>query len=697
MTHTLTGAPVVLTAGAASIVIDTTGPGLPRVLHWGGRVTAAPTVEEARGTLGAVLLPAQCDGWMGRPGVSGHRGGGGAHLRLTVAAPPAVHIDPAGGGGITVDAMDDLAGIDVRSELHLSPEGLLRVRHTVCNTGKGVWTADGVLALLPVPAEAAEILDTTGHWGRERFPQRVQFGQSTVVHENRRGRTGFDSPPLFVAGTPGFGFRHGEVWGVHVGWSGNHLHVAQRLHDADAVLGGGELLTPGEVRLAPGGTYRTPWVYFAYSPHGLDGLSEVTHAWMRSRATHPATDRPLTLNVWEAVYFDHDLTRLKALADRAAEIGVERYVLDDGWFLGRRDDTAGLGDWHVDPEVWPEGLHPLVDHVRAAGIEFGLWVEPEMINPRSRLAEEHPDWFLAAPGRTPADQRNQQVLDIARPEAYAHILERLDALVTEYRLTYLKWDHNRDLVEAVHDGHAGVHEQTLAAYRLIDELKSRHPGLEIESCSSGGSRVDLGILARTDRVWASDMTDGLERQHIQRWVGLLIPPEIVGAHVSAPVNHQTGRVGGLRLRTVTALFGHAGIEWDITTCTPDELAELADWIAAYKRLRPTLHRGRTVRVDHPDESAHLYGVVSPEGDHAVFAYAQLATTASTAAVRLRLPGLDPEAEYSVALLPEIPAPDWKGEPWKPEIVRSGETLAGYGLTAPVLRPADAYVLELRRI
>ncbi|GIG67396.1 alpha-galactosidase [Phytomonospora endophytica] len=697
MTHTLTGAPVVLTAGAASIVIDTTGPGLPRVLHWGGRVTSAPTVEESRDALGAVLLPAQCDGWMGRPGVSGHRDGGGPHLRLTVAAPPAVHIDPAGGGSITVDAMDDLAGIDVRSELHLSPEGLLRVRHTVCNTGKGVWTADGVLALLPVPAEAAEILDTTGHWGRERFPQRVQFGQSTVVHENRRGRTGFDSPPLFVAGTPGFGFRHGEVWGVHVGWSGNHVHLAQRLHDADAVLGGGELLTAGEVRLAPGGTYRTPWVYFAYSPQGLDGLSEVTHAWMRGRETHPASDRPLTLNVWEAVYFDHDLDRLKALADRAAEIGVERYVLDDGWFLGRRDDTAGLGDWHVDPEVWPEGLHPLVDHVRAAGIEFGLWVEPEMINPRSTLAGEHPDWFLAAPGRTPADQRHQQVLDIARPEAYAHILERLDAIVTEYRLTYLKWDHNRDLVEAVHDGHAGVHEQTLAAYRLIDELKSRHPGLEIESCSSGGSRVDLGILARTDRVWASDMTDGLERQHIQRWVGLLVPPEIVGAHVSAPVNHQMGRVTGLRLRTVTALFGHAGIEWDITTCTPAELAELADWIAAYKRLRPTLHTGRTVRVDHPDESAHLYGIVSPDRDHAVFAYAQLATSASTAPVRLRLPGLDPEAEYAVTLLPEIPAPDWRGEPWKPEVLRSGETLAGYGLTGPVLRPADAYVLELRRI
>ncbi|GLZ75989.1 alpha-galactosidase [Actinorhabdospora filicis] len=683
---------MVLTAGHTSLVLDLDGPGLPRVLHWGARVGAA--VEGL--APGTSLLPSQHDKWMGRPALSGHRDGALPHLRLTVGAPPAVVHDPAGGGSVTVDAMDDAAGVDVRSELHLSPEGMLRMRHTVCNTGRGVWTADEILCLLPVPDAAREVLDTTGHWAREKHPQRLAFARSTVAHESRRGRTGFGSPPFYVAGTPGFGFRHGEVWGVHVAWSGNHQHLAQRLPDAEGVLGGGELLTPGEVRLEPGQTYRTPWVHFAYSPRGLDGLSEASHAWLRARPQHPRTARPFTLNVWEAVYFDHDLARLTALADRAAEIGVERYVLDDGWFLGRRDDTAGLGDWIVDPDVWPEGLHPLVEHVRGMGMEFGLWFEPEMINPRSKLAEEHPDWFLAAPGRLPDPSRHQLVLDIARPEAYTHILERMDALIAEYALTYIKWDHNRDLHEAVHNGAGGVRAQTLAAYRLIDELKRRHPGLEIESCSSGGSRADLGVLERTDRVWTSDNTDPIERQTIQRWAGLLLPPELTGAHVSAPVNHQTGRATGLRMRTVTALLAHAGIEWDITTCAPEELAELTAFIGAYKRLRATIHSGVTVRADHPDPAANLYGVVARDASHAIYAYAQLTTSDGTGPARLRLPGLDPSAAYEVRLVPEIPAPTWRGAEWRPAITATGGDLAAMGLTAPVLRPGDAYALEVTR-
>ena len=261
--------------------------------------------------------------------------------------------------------------------------------------------------------------------------------------------------------------------------------------------------------------------------------------------------RPVVLNTWEAVYFDHRLDRLTALADTAAELGVERFVLDDGWFRHRRDDTAGLGDWYVDEDVWPDGLHPLVNHVRGLGMEFGLWVEPEMVNPDSDLARAHPEWVREAP-----PWRNQQVLDIAQPDAYAYLLERLDALVSEYAIDFLKWDHNRDLV-------GGAHAQTLAAYRLLDELRERHPALEIESCSSGGSRVDLGILARTDRVWASDTNDALERQAIQRWTQLLLPPELVGSHVGPPRAHTTGRTHDLSFRVATALFGHFGIEWDI--------------------------------------------------------------------------------------------------------------------------------------
>jgi alpha-galactosidase len=700
MGHPISRAPVVLSAAGTGLVVDVAGPGTPRVAHWGadvggaaGDVIQAGSVDGI-GPLTVPLLPAQVDGWMGRPGLSGHRDGTAGHLRLAQTGPVDVAYDPAGGGSLTAKLADKDAGIEVTSELVLAPQGVLRMRHKVRNIGTGTWTLDGAMCLLPLPAEAGEVLDTTGHWGRERAPQRVAFGYTTLAHESRRGRTGFGAPPLYVAGAPGFGFRHGQVWGVHVGWSGNHQYLAQRLPDFDGILGGGELLMPGEVRLAPGESYATPWAHFVHSSEGLDGLSERMYAFLRARAAHPRSPRPLTLNVWEAVYFDHSLERLTALADRAAAIGVERFVLDDGWFLGRRDDTAGLGDWYVDPDVWPDGLAPLVSHVRKLGMQFGLWVEPEMVNPDSRLAREHPDWVLAAPGRTPKPHRNQQVLDIARPDAFDYILGRLDALVTEYEIGYLKWDHNRDLVEAVHDGAAGVHAQTTAAYRLIDELRRRHPELEIESCSSGGSRVDLGILSRTDRIWTSDNNDPMERQQIQRWTGLLVPPELMGCHVGPPVSHTNDRATRLRFRCVTALFGHAGIEWDITECDDDELKELTDWIKAYRRLRGLLHSGRPVRVDHPDPAAHLYGVA--RDDHAVFAYVQLASSASTAPVRLRLPGLTPDARYSVTLCPEIPAPFVRGALWRPNLTLTGAALAAHGVAAPMLTPGDGYVLELHR-
>ncbi|MEU6972077.1 alpha-galactosidase [Kitasatospora aureofaciens] len=440
-------------------------------------------------------------------------------------------------------------------------------------------------------------------------------------------------------------------------------------------------------------------MHFAWSGQGLDGLADRLHRFLRDRPNHPRTPRPVVLNTWEA-YFDHRLDKLTELADLAARVGIERFVLDDGWFTGRRDDTAGLGDWTVDKKVWPDGLHPLVDHVRALGMQAGLWVEPEMVNPDSDLARAHPDWLLTAPGRAAAPHRHQQVLDLARPDAYTHILTRLDALVDEYRLDFLKWDHNRDLLEAVHNGAAGVHAQTLAVYRLLDELRCRHPGLEIESCSSGGARVGYGILERTDRIWASDTIDPLERQSIQRWTGLLLPPELQGCHVGAATAHTTGRTTDLGFRLATALFGHAGIEWDLTTCARDELDRLAAWIRLHKRLRDLLHTGTTLHADHPDPAVWLHGVVSRDRRHAVFSLAQLTRTAESVPPRLRFPGLAPDLTYTITLCPEIGLPAAfppRPVPWltRGTVRLRGSALAAVGLAIPLLDPAQAIVLEMR--
>ena len=708
----------VLRAAGVGLVLAERDHGLPELVHFGADLGGVDDLADLPASSGPpvprsaldapwplTVLPGEADGWSGRPGFAGHRQGVAVMPRwqATVSAEP---------GAVVVRADDPVAGVALETRLVLDEFGVLVVHHTLRNTGAGVLDVAGLLAVAPVPPQATETLDLTGRWCRERAPLRLPLVHGGRVRESRRGRTGHDATLLLVAGTAGFDFGSGEVLACHVAWSGDHVHLVDRLPEGAGrhagVLGGGELLRAGEVRLEQGGSHTTPDVLFAWSDEGLDGLSDRLHRHVRARVEHPTSPRPVTLNSWEAVYFDHDHDRIGALVDTAAALGVERVVLDDGWFLGRRDDTAGLGDWVVDPDVWPTGLSPFADRVRARGMQVGLWVEPEMVNVDSDVIRAHPDWLLApgGPGGSPGGAlpwRNQQVLDLTRPEAFAHVLGQLDAVVTAERPDYLKWDHNRDLHEAVAaGGAAGVHAQTLAAYRLMDELRARHPGLEIESCSSGGARADLGVLARTQRVWASDCNDPVERQAIQRWTGLLLPPELIGTHVGPTHSHTTGRVTDLDLRCLTALFGHAGIEWDVVSCTDEERERLTGWIALHRRLRPLLHGGRTVRGEERD-GAWLHGVVSPGRDHAVYAFVRLVSGADAVPGTVRLPGLEETMRYrvravdvtgreEVRLLGAAAAqPAWcRGD----GVVVPGVVLARHGLAMPVLDPEAGVLIEV---
>ncbi|WP_433191086.1 alpha-galactosidase [Actinoallomurus sp. CA-150999] len=722
---------VQLRAGGTSVVVELAEP-VPRVLHWGAdlgelsddaraalRLTAEPAVLNSAPDVPRHLSiwPTEAEGWSGTPAHEGHLDGTATapRPRLTDARHRSL---PDGGAELVMTLADDISDVDIVVGYRLGASGVLAVDAAVTRRAaalsEGRYQLGGVSTLLPLPRRADEILDFTGKWCRERAPQRRPLAFGGHVREVRRGKPGHDSPYLMVAGVPGFGFRYGEVWGVHVAWSGNQRYLVERLPEGAgvhaAVLGGGELLKPGEIALSPGETYRTPVCYFAWSDAGLDGLADRFHDMLRARSAHPSGPRPLTLNTWEAVYFDHDLDRLTALADRAAEIGVERLVLDDGWFRGRRDDTAGLGDWFVDEKVWPHGLTPLVDHVHGLGIQFGLWFEPEMINLESRVAREHPDWILGPSAGLGSPSRHQYVLNLADERAWSYVLERVDAIVGRYAIDYVKWDHNRDLHEAVFRDATGadrpaVHAQTVALYRLLDALKERHPALEIESCAGGGGRVDLGILARTDRVWASDCNDPVERQAIQLWTGQLLPPELVGAHVGPAEAHTTLRVTADSFRLITALFGHAGIEADLTQCSPEDLERLAAWAALYREFRPLLHHGRVVRADTGDDATILHGVVARDRTSALYCWARLATSPAAQSGRVRLPGLDAAGDYRVRVRTDVGHPSahhaappaWVAQATDEWTALPGAVLSRTGVPMPTLNPEQAMLIEVRAV
>jgi alpha-galactosidase len=336
--------------------------------------------------------------------------------------------------------------------------------------------------------------------------------------------------------------------------------------------------------------------------------------------------------------------------------------------------------------------------VNSKGMQLGLWFEGEMIQVDSDLYRAHSDWVMQEPGRTPITGRNQQVLDITKDGAFNHVLEQIDAVLKSCNTNYIKWDHNRSITDPISDGRPAVHSQTKAIYRLFTELKKRNPGLEIESCSSGGGRIDLGMIDYVDRFWTSDQNDPLERQSIQRWTAMIIPPEMLGTHVGPTHSHQTYRVSDISFRVLNALFGHAGIEWNILEASGEELATLKEFAKFYKAHRELLHSGNIVRADI--DNAYLYGTVSQDKSEALFTYMQLATPKSFMPAVAQLPGLDPNRTYRLQVAESISAKDFshRGLPgWWPEIEAQGDQLAAIGLEMPGLRPETGLAIHLKAI
>lgn len=671
------------------------GPALPEGVDEGGLRASLPE-SGIDAPMFPPLLPASGWGFWGQPALSGRHDGGGWAPRLHVMGIEAT----AGRARIAHEAEDGSLAIVVDLDLDAGT-GVLRACAEVTNRAAEPYRLDWCASLcLALPAFLDEALVSEGAYIREFQERRVALGAGVLLRENRRGRTSHDAFPGVVLGERGFGVDRGAVYGFHLGWSGNHRLSVETRPDGTKIVQLGELLHPGEVVLGLGETYRTPPAYAAVDEGGLNGLMARTHDHVRQRILprRPLRARPVHLNIWEAIYFAHEKGALLDLIDRAATVGVERFVIDDGWFHGRVNERAGLGDWWPDAGKYPDGLAPVAEAVRAKGMEFGLWVEPENVNPNSDLYRAHPDWVMELPqatdpARWPPGQWRQFVLDLGRAEVADYLFGKIDALLRPGYIGYLKWDMNRDVAPAGVAGEPAYGRHTRALYGLIDRLRAAHPDVEIETCASGGGRADWGILERTERVWVSDSNDAHDRLSIQRGFSLFFPPEVMGSHVGRERCTVTSRRNDLGFRAAVALFGHMGVEWDIRALSQEELAELAAWIALHKRHRALLHGGRSVRLDLDGVEATGHGVVAPDGSEALYLVARLVTRPAPIAVRLA--GLAPDAMY-VVRVPE-PAPDG-ALPWGRESPPlSGRLLGFYGVRVGLGRPDTAVVLHLERV
>lgn len=509
----------------------------------------------------------------------------------------------------------------------LTPEHDIIERWCVLeNTGETPIAVEAcAFATLHLPPATTELTTVSGTWAREFTPERIQLPPGVFAIESRTLQTGHFFNPFFLLNQPDHATEEsGAVYFGHPATSGSWRLAFERLYSGAIRVHGGYNPFDFELTLAPGNTHTTPAMVIGMSDTGRGGASRRLHAFTRKRILpHPPQNsdvRPVLYNSWEATYFNVTEAGQMTLAQKAAAIGVELFCVDDGWFGGRRHDSAGLGDWFVSPEAFPNGLKPLIAEVKRLGMQFGLWIEPEMVNPDSNLYRAHPDWVLHFPARPRTEARNQLVLDFGRPEVVTYIFGQLDNLLTRYDISFIKWDMNRYASEPGSVAGKAIWQQhTAAVYEMIDRLRRKHPQVTIESCSGGGGRVDLSMLARTDQVWTSDNTDALDRLRIQEGFSLAYPARVMAAWVTHKKNHQTGRTLDLSTRFDVAMRGVLGIGADLNALDESALKTYEKYIAFYKRFRHVVQHGnlhRLMRLAEHNASVVLYTL--PDGSAGVY-------------------------------------------------------------------------------
>jgi alpha-galactosidase len=500
----------------------------------------------------------------------------------------------------------------------------------------------------------------TGRWAGEwnLHEQNIQPGKTIL--ESRRGSTGDQNNPWFAIDRSGSNDQdHGDVWFGALGWSGSwQMSVEQDEVQQIRITGGPNHFDFG-YRLAPGEHLQSPDFYAGYSDEGIGGASRLLHRFEISSVLPHAPDprlRPILYNSWEATEFKVDEAGQEALAEKAASIGVERFVVDDGWFGQRASDRAGLGDWSVNPVKFPHGLKPLIDKVHSLNMDFGLWVEPEMVNPDSDLYRAHPDWVLNFTGRPRSEGRNQLMLNLARPDVRAYVFQVLDKLLNENDIAFLKWDYNRNWSEpgwpavAPEDQKKVYINSIQNLYSILEELRKKHPGVAIESCSGGGSRVDLGIMRYTDEVWPSDNTDAFDRLLIQDGFTYAYAPGVMTAWVTDSPTWVNQRNLSLEYRFLSAMQGVLGIGANLNNWKPEDFETAKKMVAKYKQIREIVQRGSLYRLISPQNESEQSVTESVSQDqHSAVAFAFLHSSRMLYPFpRIYLRGLKPDAMYRIS-------------------------------------------------
>jgi alpha-galactosidase len=701
----------VLDAGSASYVFGVNEQNALQHIYWGGQVARDDDFAAARSfnewasfDLGTTTTPQEYPGW-----------GAGLYVEpsLKVTFPDGdrdlvlhyvEHRIEGNTLSVTLKDIERELFVQLRYTVY-AKTGIIRREAVVENrTGKPLVVENAHSGALYVPGgDGYRLRYLSGRWAGEWQLNEEAVHPGLKVLESRRGSTSHQTNPWFALDRDGNSDpEHGSVWFGALGWSGSwRISVEETSHQQLRVTGGFNPFDFGYT-LAPGEKLETPPFYAGYTDGGIGESSRILHRFERAEILpngSGARSRPVLYNSWEATEFNVDEPGQKALAEKAASLGVERFVMDDGWFGQRNTDHAGLGDWYVNPKKFPNGLGPLILRVHELGMDFGIWVEPEMVNPDSDLYRKHPDWAMHFDGRPRTEARNQLLLNLARDDVHEYVFSWLDELVSKNDIAFLKWDYNRNFSEPGWPEVATDQQKkiwvkfTQNLYDILDRLRKKHPKLEIESCSGGGGRVDLGILRRVEQVWPSDNTEAFDRLTIQQGFTYAYTPHIMMAWVTDVPNFN-GRSVPLAFRFLVAMQGSLAIGSNLNKWQQEDFALAKQMVAYYKAIRGTVQNGELYRLTSPADAnfkASQY-VSADKSRSVVFAFLH-SQQFGRVPPALRLRGLDDKASYTVTVFDGKTRPRAAPLPAK----LSGAYLMNHGVVLPLAGDYDATSIKLERI